>query len=67
MVVEATGTGVEVRLDAEGYDVELSLEGGQGFLPTHSLEEVTHRMSSAVLRGAREYLERKGMPNPGGS
>ena len=61
MVVEAMGTGAEVRLDAEGYDVELSLEGGQGFLPTHSLEEVTHRMSSAVLRGAREYLERKGV------
>ncbi len=35
----------------------LLLEGGQGFLPTHTLAEVERRMRSAVVRGARRYGE----------
>ncbi len=51
----------EVGLDVEGYDEELVLEGGQGFLPTHSLDEVTCRMTQAVRRGVTEYLRDKGI------
>ncbi|HID11706.1 MAG TPA: hypothetical protein EYP17_10470 [Candidatus Latescibacteria bacterium] len=51
----------EVGLDAEGYDEELVLEGGQGFLPTHSLDEVTRRMTRAARRGVTEYLRDKGI------
>ena len=33
----------------------LILEGGQGFIPTHTIEEVQERLSNAVTRGAQEY------------
>jgi acetylornithine deacetylase/succinyl-diaminopimelate desuccinylase-like protein len=33
----------------------LLLEGGQGFLPTHSLEEVTRRMQRAARRAAEKH------------
>ena len=36
------------------------LEGGQGFLPTHSLAEVTRRMRSAAERGAEAYCRSRG-------
>jgi hypothetical protein len=39
----------------------LVLEGGQGFLPTHSLETVTQRMKSAVARGAAAYCRSHGV------
>jgi acetylornithine deacetylase/succinyl-diaminopimelate desuccinylase-like protein len=38
----------------------LVLEGGQGFLPTHSLAEVTRRMRSAAERGAEAYCRSRG-------
>ena len=34
----------------------LVFEGAQGFLPTHSLEEVKARTRNAFLTGIREYL-----------
>lgn len=43
-------------------DSDLSLEGGQGFLPSHELEEVCDRMREAVRRGIREYLELASLP-----
>lgn len=34
----------------------LTLEGGQGFLPTHELEQVCEGLQEAVLRAVRSYL-----------
>jgi acetylornithine deacetylase/succinyl-diaminopimelate desuccinylase-like protein len=33
----------------------LLLEGGQGFLPTHDIQEVTNRLQAAAQRGAASY------------
>ena len=35
---------------------KLVLEGGQGFVPTHSIEEIMERMRGGVQRGAENYL-----------
>ncbi len=35
----------------------LVLEGGQGFVPTHTLEEVERRVREAVARGLRRYFD----------
>ena len=35
-------------------------EGGQGFVPTHSIEEVMQRLRNAAERGAENYLRRAG-------
>jgi len=40
----------------------LVVEGGQGFVPTHSLPEVTDRMRQAINRGATLACERQGLP-----
>ncbi|HEY5914934.1 MAG TPA: M20/M25/M40 family metallo-hydrolase [Verrucomicrobiae bacterium] len=45
---------------------ELVLEGGQGFVPTHSLDEVMARMRHAAERGARNYLGTVGREERGG-
>ena len=39
----------------------LVLEGGQGFLPTHSLDEVTKRMRRAMAAGAGAYCRKRGV------
>ncbi len=38
----------------------LVLEGGQGFVPTHAIEEVMQRLQQAAERGAQNYLNRIG-------
>ena len=38
----------------------LVFEGGQGFVPTHSLAEVMQRLQQAAQRGAENYLRRIG-------
>lgn len=43
----------------------LVLEGGQGFVPTHSIEEVMERLRVATERGAATYLRRLGRAEPG--
>ncbi len=40
----------------------LVLEGGQGFLPTHSIEAVQQRMADAFARGIADYLSGIGLP-----
>ena len=40
----------------------LVFEGAQGFLPTHSLEEVKARTRNAFLTGIRKYLTDEGLP-----
>ena len=43
----------------------LVLEGGQGFLPTHGIEEVMRRLREAAWRGAENYLRRLGRTEKG--
>ncbi len=43
----------------------LVLEGGQGFVPTHTIEEVMQRLRLAAERGAENYLRRCGRHEPG--
>lgn len=38
----------------------LMLEGGQGFVPTHGIDEVMDRLRRAAQRGAENYLRRVG-------
>ena len=46
---------LRVELEA-GTPAPLVLEGGQGFLPTHGLDEVTGRLSRAVHAGVAGFL-----------
>lgn len=59
--------GGEVKLQlADGPHLEpLVLEGGQGFLPTHRIEEVMQRLRQAAWRGAENYLRRIGRSKRG--
>ena len=43
----------------------LRLEGGQGFVPTHSIDEVMQRLRRAAQRGAENYLRFQGRPERG--
>ena len=50
-----------MRLELSGAsDDSLILEGGQGFVPTHGIEEVMTRMRQAAQNGAEQYLRRCG-------
>jgi acetylornithine deacetylase/succinyl-diaminopimelate desuccinylase-like protein len=42
----------------------LVVEGGQGFVPTHRIDEVMHRLRRAAQLGAGAYLRRLGRPEP---
>jgi acetylornithine deacetylase/succinyl-diaminopimelate desuccinylase-like protein len=47
-------------------DIEvLIFEGGQGFVPTHSMQEIMNRLRQAAARGAENYLHRIGNTKPG--
>jgi acetylornithine deacetylase/succinyl-diaminopimelate desuccinylase-like protein len=41
---------------------QLGFEGGQGFLPTHRLEDVADRVRQAARHGVEEYLATVGLP-----
>ena len=45
--------------------LSLTLEGGQGFVPTHGINEVMQRLRRATHRGADNYLRRIGRPERG--
>jgi len=55
--------GLELRMELKGFNSSenLVLEGGQGFLPTHNIEEIQERMRSACVRGIKEYLNLLGL------
>jgi acetylornithine deacetylase/succinyl-diaminopimelate desuccinylase-like protein len=57
-------TGRPVRLELSGGPTgdTLVLEGGQGFVPTHDINEVMDRLRRAAQRGAENYLRRIGQP-----
>lgn len=54
-----------ITLDHRGTLGHLILEGGQGFLPTHALDDICGRMRSAVADAVRSYAEREGLPAGG--
>jgi acetylornithine deacetylase/succinyl-diaminopimelate desuccinylase-like protein len=43
----------------------LVMEGGQGFVPTHTIEEVMERLRRAAVRGAENHLRRCGCAESG--
>ena len=53
---QAFGSPVRFELNGWANPSQLLMEGGQGFLPTHSLEEIQKRLREAVWRGGDEYL-----------
>jgi acetylornithine deacetylase/succinyl-diaminopimelate desuccinylase-like protein len=52
-------SGGEVSLHLHGLEnpLTLLLEGGQGFVPTHDINEVMERMRQAACNGAANYLQ----------
>jgi len=58
--LETAGGHVQLALAGDHAGDPLVLEGGQGFLPTHDMEEVMERMRRATQRGAENYLRRMG-------
>jgi acetylornithine deacetylase/succinyl-diaminopimelate desuccinylase-like protein len=63
--LEASGGSVSFELGGKSAGKNLVLEGGQGFLPTHGIEEVMERMRRAAERGAENYLRRRGRTETG--
>jgi acetylornithine deacetylase/succinyl-diaminopimelate desuccinylase-like protein len=59
------GAEVHFGLGGKPYGDTLILEGGQGFVPTHSITEVMDRLRRAAQRGADNYLRRIGRPERG--
>ncbi len=57
--IEVFGGPVQFALAQADHD-GLVLEGGQGFIPTHDLDEVMERMRRAAQRGAENFLRRRG-------
>lgn len=45
---------------SDACDVPLVLEGGQGFVPTHRIEDIMRRLGAAAERGAANYLRQLG-------
>jgi acetylornithine deacetylase/succinyl-diaminopimelate desuccinylase-like protein len=64
--IEAVAGGpMRLELGGKPYGDVLVLEGGQGFVPTHNINEVMGRMRRAAQRGAETYLRRIGRPERG--
>jgi acetylornithine deacetylase/succinyl-diaminopimelate desuccinylase-like protein len=62
----AKAAGGPVKLALEPMPAgDLMLEGGQGFVPTHPIEEVQTRFAAAAARGAETYLRRTGRSEAG--
>jgi acetylornithine deacetylase/succinyl-diaminopimelate desuccinylase-like protein len=56
----ASGLPFEMELENLDSPGQITLEGGQGFLPTHSIREIEDRMRNAFIRGAKMYLRLTG-------
>src|ERR1039458_6319821 len=61
----SAGAAVRFELGGKPYGDILVLEGGQGFVPTHGINEVMERLRRAACRGAENYLRRLGRPERG--
>jgi acetylornithine deacetylase/succinyl-diaminopimelate desuccinylase-like protein len=55
--------GVAFQIHLTNWDdpSHLIMEGGQGFLPTHSLDQVQTRLRAAVWRGGQRYFNLMGL------
>ena len=51
---------VRFELGGRSEAKNLVMEGGQGFVPTHTIEEVMERLRRAAVRAAENYLRRYG-------
>jgi acetylornithine deacetylase/succinyl-diaminopimelate desuccinylase-like protein len=51
------GVKITVAMRKDSDSSKLIIEGGQGFIPTHTIEEVQKRLNNAVARGAQEYCQ----------
>lgn len=60
--LSAVGGRVKFALEGIRDERNLILEGGQGFVPTHPIEEVMMRLRRAAQQGAEDYLCRLGRP-----
>ncbi|MBN2449299.1 MAG: M20/M25/M40 family metallo-hydrolase, partial [Lentisphaeria bacterium] len=59
--IEALGGGaMALHLAGQRCSGSLVLEGGQGFVPTHGIEEIMERVRQAARAGAAAYLRRAG-------
>jgi len=61
---ERTNPDTKVRVTMgreESAPRKLVLEGGQGFIPTHTIEEVQERLRNAVIRGVKKYCNLVGV------
>lgn len=58
--IESFGGPMKLALAQAAADDGLVMEGGQGFIPTHDIDEVMERMRRAAQRGAENYLRRLG-------
>lgn len=60
--IASTSGSSSVTFQQNGWDdvSQLLLEGGQGFLPTHEMEDVQTRIINAVHAGANHYLREVG-------
>jgi acetylornithine deacetylase/succinyl-diaminopimelate desuccinylase-like protein len=61
----ASGGLVKFELGGDVPGQSLALEGGQGFVPTHAIEEVMERLRMAAVRGAENYLRQCGRSETG--
>jgi acetylornithine deacetylase/succinyl-diaminopimelate desuccinylase-like protein len=59
MEIAKMDTDLDVRFSKETVSHTLIVEGGQGFLPTHSIEDIKARLNSAMLRAVEEYESRR--------
>jgi acetylornithine deacetylase/succinyl-diaminopimelate desuccinylase-like protein len=65
LVGEKRTRGLPLALALQSADClsRLSFEGAQGFLPTHSMEDIKTRTREAFLRGIRKYLSEGRWPS----
>lgn len=59
---EWSALGIRLHDEKTAKSPSLALEGGQGFLPTHNLEEVSAGMRRAVSDAVHAYLAKEGLP-----
>jgi acetylornithine deacetylase/succinyl-diaminopimelate desuccinylase-like protein len=57
---EFAGGPVRLELGGQASEKPLMAEGGQGFVPTHSIDDIMLRLRLAAQRGAENYLRRIG-------
>lgn len=60
-IERAIGAAMRLRLNNWPDESRILMEGGQGFLPTHSMADVQERLRAAAVRGGQHYFDLAGM------